>query len=93
MTDAELGIMRELGAVGDIGFRYYDADGALVRSGLDERVMGISAEQFFGIPRRIGVAGGAAKFQAIRGAARGGWINVLITDRDSARRLVEDADS
>lgn len=93
VTDAELGILRELGAVGDIGFRYYDADGALVRSGLDERVMGISAEQFFGIPRRIGVAGGAAKFQAIRGAARGGWVNVLITDRESARHLVEDADS
>ena len=93
VTDAERRTLRDLGAAGDICFRYYDADGALVRSDLDERVMGITAEQFFAIPRRIGVAGGADKFEAIRGAARGGWINVLITDRASARRLADGSPS
>jgi DNA-binding transcriptional regulator LsrR (DeoR family) len=34
------------------------------------------------------VAGGHARQPAIRAALRGGWINVLITDAESARRLV-----
>jgi len=45
------------------------------------------------VPRRIGVAGGANKYRAIRAALRGGWVNVLITDLDTARGLAEDADA
>jgi DNA-binding transcriptional regulator LsrR (DeoR family) len=39
------------------------------------------------VPRRVGVAGGARKFRAIRAAVRGGWVSVLITDLQVARRL------
>ena len=38
----------------------------------------------------IGIAGGARKLRAIRGAVRGGWINVLITDLATARALLEE---
>lgn len=61
----------------------------MVSSSLDQRVMGISAEQFFTIPRRIAVSGGDEKLDAVRGALRGGWINVLITDRTLAQQLVD----
>jgi DNA-binding transcriptional regulator LsrR (DeoR family) len=40
------------------------------------------------VERRIGVAGGAAKLAAIRGAVRGRWINILITDVEVARALL-----
>lgn len=89
ITSAERQELRSLGAVGDICFRFYDADGALVESSLDERVMGISPTQFFRIPRRVGVAGGQQKFEAVRAAARGGWITVLITDLALAQRLAD----
>jgi DNA-binding transcriptional regulator LsrR (DeoR family) len=92
ITAAERQELRALNAVGDICFRFFDADGALIESSLDNRVMGISAAQFFRIPRRIGVAGGEHKFDAVRAAARGGWINVLITDLVLAQRLVADAE-
>jgi len=36
----------------------------------------------------VGVAGGRRKTAAIRGALQGGWINVLITDRGTAERLL-----
>jgi hypothetical protein len=36
----------------------------------------------------VGIAGGERKYEAIRGALRGGLINVLITDGDTAQRLV-----
>lgn len=89
ITSAERQELRSLGAVGDICFRFFDAEGALVESSLDERVMGISPTQFFRIPRRVGVAGGQQKFEAVRAAARGGWITVLVTDLALAQRLAD----
>lgn len=80
--------LRELGAVGDVCLHFFDARGALVDSELEERVIGISGTQLRAIPRTIGIAGGARKVDAIRAAALGGWIDVLITDVDTARRLV-----
>src|SRR5699024_11356353 len=77
------------GAVGDVCLQFFGADGELVPSDLHERVLGISAETLRAIPRKIGVAGGPRKFEAIRAAALGGWIDVLITDSYTARRLVD----
>jgi DNA-binding transcriptional regulator LsrR (DeoR family) len=37
------------------------------------------------------VAGGERKHDAILGALRGGWLNVLVTDVDTASRLVDEA--
>ncbi len=81
--------MSKHGAVGDICLRYYDAEGkALYASfGIDDRVAGIAETQFRAIPRRVAAAGGVRKLDAIRGALRGGWINVLITDTATARAL------
>ena len=40
--------------------------------------------------RSVGIAGGERKYDAIRGALAGGWINVLITDARTAERLLGD---
>jgi len=45
------------------------------------------------VPRRVGVAGGASKYRAIRAALRGAWVNVLVTDLDTARALAEDPEA
>jgi DNA-binding transcriptional regulator LsrR (DeoR family) len=79
--------LRALGAVGDVSMHFFDDLGAPVTSDLDERILGISADTMRAIPRRVGVAGGVRKYTAIRAALRGRWINVLITDLDSAKRL------
>lgn len=81
--------LRAASAVGDICLRYFDSHGSVVKSGFDDRVVGIGPEQFRTIPRRIGVAGGERKHGAILGAVRGGWLNVLVTDVDTATRLAE----
>jgi DNA-binding transcriptional regulator LsrR (DeoR family) len=92
MADRDQDALRDAGAVGDICLRFFDGDGRAVRSDVDSRVVGIDAEQLRAIPRRVGVAGGARKHSAIRAALRGRWVNVLITDREEARRLLaEDA--
>jgi DNA-binding transcriptional regulator LsrR (DeoR family) len=90
ISDAELDALRERGAVGDICFRFFDAHGSALPSALDGRVLGIAPERLHAIPRRVGVAGGAQKYPAVRAALRGSWINVLITDAASAHRLAEE---
>lgn len=89
ISDDEIEVMRGLGAVGDVVLKFVDVDGNRVQSDLDARVVGIDAETFLAIPRRLGVAGGPGKLEAIRAMLRGGWINVLITDETTARHLIE----
>jgi DNA-binding transcriptional regulator LsrR (DeoR family) len=45
-------------------------------------------EQLKGVPRSIGIAGGARKLRAIQGALAGRWVNILITDSATARALL-----
>jgi DNA-binding transcriptional regulator LsrR (DeoR family) len=74
-------------AVGAICLRPFDADGVEVRDSLGDRIVGVPLEHLKKIPRAIGIAGGKPKFRAILGALRGRWINVLITDQFTAKRL------
>ncbi|MCX4536523.1 MarR family transcriptional regulator [Streptomyces sp. NBC_00841] len=82
--------LKELGAVGDVCARYFDAEGNPVDAPFNDRLIGIDPDQLRAVDRRIGVAGGMDKAAAIRGAARGGWINILITDVEVARDLLSD---
>ncbi|MCL2515874.1 MAG: hypothetical protein FWF16_07975, partial [Microbacteriaceae bacterium] len=50
----------------------------------------ISRASLLKVPRRVGVAGGERKYAAIRGAVLGGWVNILVTDKATAVRLLED---
>lgn len=93
LTEDEQDELRSAGAVGDVCLRFFDADGRSIETPLNQRIMSITPADLMGVPRRVGVAGGASKYRAIRAALRGGWVNVLVTDLDTARGLVEDADS
>lgn len=85
----ELQSISEAGAVGDICLRFFDGDGQQVITDHNERVIGMSLEQLKRAKRSIGIAGGKRKLPAIRGALRGKWINVLITDRVTAEHLLD----
>lgn len=88
-SDRELEELKAQGAVGDICFRFIDRSGVPVASPLVQRVIGIDLDTLKRATRVVGVAGGAAKHQAVLASLRGKWINVLITDRGSAERLIE----
>ncbi len=55
----------------------------------ERRVLGIELPAFLAIPRRVAVAGGPEKVPAIRAALAGGLVNVLVSDEDTARALLE----
>lgn len=88
LPQPDLDALAALGAVGDVCLNFFDADGRLVDADLHDRVLGIDAQTLRAVPRKVGVAGGDRKVEAIRGAARGGWIDVLVTDSRTARALL-----
>ena len=80
---------RSLGLLVRFAFRYFDQEGNLVRcSPHNGPILGISVDQLKAVPRRIGVAGGVHNRTAIAAALKGGWINTLVTDLDTARYLL-----
>lgn len=80
----------ERGAVGDLGLHFFDIHGTPLNSVIDQRIIGPGLEVYRTLGRVVAVAGGSQKYDAILGAVRGGYPNVLITDEATARRLIED---
>jgi DNA-binding transcriptional regulator LsrR (DeoR family) len=88
-SSRELAAIKEAGGVGDISLRFFNAAGGFVKTPLDERVIGMTLEELTKVDRVIALAGGQAKTEAIRGALKAGVIDLLITDRFTAGRLVD----
>ena len=89
LSEKERKDLTRLGAVGDVCMRYFDEEGKSLKTNLDKRIIGIQADQLKKISRRVAVAGGSRKFKAIKAALDGGWVNVLITDYKTAKKLAE----
>ena len=85
----QLAQLREQGAVGQLHQRFIDHDGKPIATELDERVIGISLAQLRAAKKRIVVAGGEQKYQALLAALAGGWVDVLLTDLTSAEFLLQ----
>ncbi|MGC9397612.1 MAG: sugar-binding transcriptional regulator [Anaerolineae bacterium] len=80
--------LRRHGAVGEINLHYYDAEGRLVSSELDQRLVGLTLDEIRRLPLTVCVAGGKGKLEAIHGALKGKLTDVLITDHITADRLL-----
>lgn len=75
-------------AVGDIALNFFDVEGQEVDTSLKDLLIGISFEELKNIETVVGVAGGLEKVNAIRGALKGKYIDVLITDNLVAEKLM-----
>jgi DNA-binding transcriptional regulator LsrR (DeoR family) len=84
----QLAEVRAAGAVGQLHQRFINTAGEAVPTHLDELVVGITLKQLRKIKRKIVVAGGAAKHAALAAALNGKWIDVLVTDVNSANYLM-----
>ena len=78
------------GAVGEICSVFYDINGHAVETPFSDRTIAIDLEQLKGIPYSIGMAASREKVPAIMGAPRGKIINVLITDEETAKILLNE---
>ncbi len=87
-TQSQFDMVKGKGAVGEVDLRFVDENGKPVASKLDDLVIGVTLEQLKKAERRIGVAGGESKHLPALAAIRGGWVNVLVTDVETAEFLL-----
>ncbi len=73
---------------GEVCTHFFDSEGKAVIPPFRDRIIAISLEDYMKIPVRIGVAGSLEKKEAIRAALKGGYVNVLITDLQTAKELL-----
>ncbi|SDL57824.1 sugar-binding transcriptional regulator [Aliiruegeria lutimaris] len=88
-SSQELSDEAEAGAVGDMSLRFFDIDGRPVITPLDDRVIGMRLEELAKVDRVLALAGGPAKVAAIHGALNTDVIDVLVTDKFTARHLLD----
>jgi len=77
-----------LGAVGEIGGRFFDADGVPVDPELQQRAVSVPLEDVRSCKKTILISSGAAKHHATLGALRGKLGRLLVCDIDCARWLL-----
>lgn len=85
----DIEIFKSKGAVGDLLNQFYDIDGNLLDLSLHKRLISTEINLLKSLNHVVAVAGGLDKKEAIIGALKGGYINVLITNEDIAYSLLE----
>ena len=89
VTHQEVAELTALGAVGNMLYNFFDADGCLVDHAINGRAMSIPIESLRKAPLRIIAAGGPDKVHAIAGACRLLKPTTLITDEATAKAMAD----
>ena len=76
------------GAIATVCGLQIGADGAVVPSELNARLVGIDRETLVRIPVRVGAAAGARKADAVLAAIRGRFVTALVVDEAIASRVL-----
>lgn len=85
----ELEKLKAEGAVGDVCGLHFNLRGQATGSEFESHLIAIPRGDLLEIPVRLGVAGGRGKTMPILGAMHGGYINVLVTDSQTARDMLQ----
>ena len=88
LNEGELTVLKMQGAVGDILNHFMDKDGNLIQTEIEDRVISTDLDKLRQLKNVVGVAGGKDKVTAIKAVLNGGYLNVLITDSDTAAELL-----
>lgn len=74
---------------GDICSQFFDGSGKPVGTGIDQRILAFPLERLKQLPYAVGVAESVEKVDAIVGALRGGYMNVLVTTEETAGLILD----
>ncbi|MGX7026003.1 sugar-binding transcriptional regulator [Vagococcus hydrophili] len=88
LTDEQKTYLQKV-AVGDICSRFYNEKGDIASKEINERTIGIELSE---LPKKrvsLLVAGGEHKLKAIEGALNGNYVNTLVTDYWTAKKLAK----
>ena len=86
----DIEIYKSMGAVGDLLSQFYDINGDVLDFSLHKQLISTDIHHLRSLNHVVGIAGGLEKREAIIGALKGGYIDVLITDETVARSLIDE---
>ncbi|OBQ57967.1 sugar-binding transcriptional regulator [Mesorhizobium erdmanii] len=89
LKEADREALLARGAVGDLLFHFFDRNGDLVDHPVNSHVMSVDVDRLRKAPIRILTSGGEEKTEALLGAMNLIAPTILITDEESARRMLE----
>lgn len=88
LTNNDYLLLKMQGAVGDLITHFIDAEGNLVNSDFDARIISTPLEKLRSLNNVVGAATGVEKLPAISAALKGKYLDILITDDITAKQLV-----
>ncbi|GHV39691.1 deoxyribonucleoside regulator [Spirochaetia bacterium] len=88
ITKSDFLHLKMQGAVGDMLCHFFDKDGKMVLTPLENRLVSTSLDVLMNLPNVIAVAAGEEKKEAIKGALVAGYIDTLITNESTAHWLI-----
>ncbi|MGL5616856.1 MAG: sugar-binding transcriptional regulator [Sarcina sp.] len=80
--------LKNKSAVGCIYGRAYDIEGNLVEASINSKVIGVDLKTLMQVRNKVAISSGKFKAESILGALRGKFINVLITDDETATKVL-----
>ena len=87
LSPSDFRLLAMKGAVGDVICHFIDKNGRLVDTDVDSRLVSVPLDTLKELENVIGVAAGKHKLPAIHAALTGGYMDVLITDEETAAQL------
>lgn len=87
--EEEFKSLKAAGVVGDINSCFICEDGSIAKNTINERVIGVNVEDLKRVEKVIAVVQGIHKVDSILATLRGGYVDALITDEQTASALVQ----
>jgi DNA-binding transcriptional regulator LsrR (DeoR family) len=88
LSPQELSELEASGAVGDIGLHFMDGEGRAIENEINGRIIGLEINDYKNIKRLVGIAAGPEKYEVVKAALFGNYLDVLITDANIGKRLL-----
>lgn len=92
LTDSDIALLQMRNAVGDMLSQFYDIDGNVVEFSAHDRFVTNNLKILRQLKNVVGVAGGKDRILPICGALNGGYLNVLITDKETALAVLREGE-
>lgn len=81
--------VEQMNIAGDICSRFYDDSGNTVQTMISDTTININSDQLKRVKHRIGIAHSIEKVTSIIAAMKGGYVNTLITTKETAEAILE----
>lgn len=88
LDEEDIMTVRRVGAIGNICASFFTSDGSICKTEFEKRIVGVRIDDMANAEYSILVAVGAVKINAIAGVLRGGFVNVLATDSNTAKGII-----